>query len=353
MLWIYVRNFAFFAILLSLFSSPIGVYASVINSEEENIKLNNSEIINLSSAYNIIKISDTTDYPAITMSEEQILGQSFKNEDIYSRLNRLEQKLFSTNFSNDSLSDRVDRIRNLNTNETLSENNNNDNNDSDSNNVINRLFDAEINALGTSFEDESVQARLTRLEKVIFGYKQSGSIQSRINQVYKMSMSTNNRYRNETQNNKSDDYDYKSYNQPTQQNTYQAFNTPVESSSYYTNQSTPTTSYNNYSEFNNLASNSQMDSDFYNDSSPQQTTGIVDALKQIAYPFALYFLNKSKVGNYIPQDVVNQYMGNPNYYNYANQYGYQPNYNNNLTPYQRQLLQQNAYWSGSRARVIP
>lgn len=52
-----------------------------------------------------------TDYPAITGLERNVFHQVYNGENIYSRLLRLESKVFGTTFPNNSLSDRMEKLQ--------------------------------------------------------------------------------------------------------------------------------------------------------------------------------------------------------------------------------------------------
>ncbi len=55
--------------------------------------------------------SDATDYPVVTGIEEDNFGNNYGNENIYLRMNRLERAILGANFPQDSLCDRIDRIK--------------------------------------------------------------------------------------------------------------------------------------------------------------------------------------------------------------------------------------------------
>ena len=65
------------------------------NSQEQNTSVDNS----------------VTDYPAVSQIELRVFDQTFGQENIYARLNRLEKRMFGTIFSSSSLSDRVIKLQ--------------------------------------------------------------------------------------------------------------------------------------------------------------------------------------------------------------------------------------------------
>lgn len=357
MVWKNKCNFACFTALLMIYCYTIPVYAlenklfpelSKIN-RIESFKLNKElkTILNISNEYS------ATSYPMVTEAERRVIGSTFENEDIYLRLERLEKKLFSSVFSKDELSDRVDRIREKTqtaTNETQDKYFQQDEDIYQSelpkDNILDKLFDTEINVLGSSFEDESPEERLAKLEKVIFGYKQNGTIQSRINQAYEISKTSFNRYNSGTNQNKAD---YESYN-PPKTNAISPPSSMANQFSYSDEQRQAEQNYNApqskvYFQQNDLSSSNSLYP--YGNSVQSQSSGIVDTLKQIAYPFALYFLSKSSAGNYVPNDLINQFFGSSNNNNYQSM---SPNYQ---TYPGSQYAQQNQYNYGGGARVLP
>jgi hypothetical protein len=55
-------------------------------------------------------VADATDYPTVTQMEQKVFGKTFQQEDITSRLARLEKQVFNVT-QNGSLADRVDNLR--------------------------------------------------------------------------------------------------------------------------------------------------------------------------------------------------------------------------------------------------
>ena len=111
--------------------------------------------------------SSAENYPKITALENTIFHKTYENQDIYARLKRLEKKLFRRTFDNMALSDRMDNILN-NVDPAIVYN-------------INQkeLAKIENKILGRSFEYESIDERITRLEKEMLGAMQGGNIKQR------------------------------------------------------------------------------------------------------------------------------------------------------------------------------
>lgn len=111
--------------------------------------------------------SSAENYPKITALENTIFNKTYENQDIYSRLKRLEKKLFRRTFDSMALSDRMDNILN-NVDPAIVYN-------------INRreLAKIENKILGRSFEGETIDERITRLEKEMLGAMQGGNIKQR------------------------------------------------------------------------------------------------------------------------------------------------------------------------------
>jgi len=120
---------------------------------------------------NVQKVQDS--YPAIDEIEKRVLNRQFSSEDIYKRLDRLEIVLFNRNF-NDSLYERTDRIKGvvLGQNQPHGEDNSSNNNDStqhlDQNSINTILSNIEMQNFNTSYANEPVESRLSRLETKIF-----------------------------------------------------------------------------------------------------------------------------------------------------------------------------------------
>lgn len=297
------------AILFTLSYPALAVNNNIIFTKKTILHEKNSYIL-------ISNSNEPTNYPIVSALEKEVLGNTY-NGDIYERLERLENKVFSASFTKDSLSDRVERLRNsidLNNNKQLSSENYSDN----TINIIDRLFDAEINIFGTAFEEESVQSRLNRLEKTIFGYQQNGDIPDRIINAYEMSKTNINKFKSES-------------NQE-----YSQLNT--------VSQSQNNKSYDSYTYEQNPYQQPQV---------AQNNSSVLKTIKEIAYPFLKEFLSNSDAGDYVPQQAVDEFFGySGNYNNYGSPYNALYN-NQDLTPAEKQLLRQYYNGFGGKVRIIP
>lgn len=120
--------------------------------------------------------SEYNDYPIVTMLEEQTLLKTYKNEDIYKRLERLEQKIYGNTQNNLSLNERVENLKSQ-IKITKKNNNNNyytDNNDyygyeKDNGRISNILQEMEYETFSHSFPSDNSNTRINRLEKYYFG----------------------------------------------------------------------------------------------------------------------------------------------------------------------------------------
>ena len=56
--------------------------------------------------------NEYSDYPVITGIERNVFGNTFQNNNIYKRVNRLEIAVLGTNFPQEALIERIDRIKN-------------------------------------------------------------------------------------------------------------------------------------------------------------------------------------------------------------------------------------------------
>lgn len=106
-------------------------------------------------------------YPKIDKAEKKLFGKIFRNEDITSRLSRLESKLFQTNYHYLSLAERTENIsQKIGFNEyaTISQN---------------ELAQMEQRIFMKIYPHDNTQMRITRLEKEIFGAMQGGDLDER------------------------------------------------------------------------------------------------------------------------------------------------------------------------------
>lgn len=115
----------------------------------------------------IAQNTQSENYPKITSLENTIFKKTYETQDIYTRLKRLEKKLFRRTFDNLALSDRMDNILN-NVDPAIVYNIN-----------TKELAKIETKILGRSFEGETVDERIIRLEKEMLGAMQGGNIKQR------------------------------------------------------------------------------------------------------------------------------------------------------------------------------
>jgi len=131
------------------------------------------------------KVDISEDYPVVDEIELRILGNSYRKEDIYNRLGRLETKVFGS-VSNKNLSDRVDALSRA----VIGANNNTEEDDNYSyhstpessysesysesspssgdaslNNLLNQL---EKQLLNQVYPNDTTETRVSRLERFIF-----------------------------------------------------------------------------------------------------------------------------------------------------------------------------------------
>lgn len=146
---------------------------------------------------------DATDYPAVTDMERQLFRQSYAGEDIAHRLNRLEQHVFKRTYTDLPMVDRVDQLSlKLNPNGPLGieeqvapanpgfppsqlANLPTQGNQFTSGSVAvyAQLKVLEERIIGQTFGGELIVDRLRRLEQIIFGAPQSGSVNDRISRL--------------------------------------------------------------------------------------------------------------------------------------------------------------------------
>lgn len=110
-------------------------------------------------------------YPIVDNIEQKVFGKIYLNENIYTRLTRLEQKLFNQSFT-DALTDRVNRLKTIVLNyqppslkhkksfDTFSLAN--------SDFLQKELYNMEMKVYGNSYTKDTTQARLNRLENHFF-----------------------------------------------------------------------------------------------------------------------------------------------------------------------------------------
>lgn len=241
------------------------------------------------------KDTSITDYPAVGQMENTVFRQKFDKENIYLRLDRLESKVFGTTFPNDSLSIRVDKLKTTLIEDDFSFSATNNSEIISSSNISNNqiytnISALESNILGKVYENDVVTDRLDRLENRIFGAKQVGTVNKRINQLNSVENISVTRGVNQ--------YYYPSGN-------------------------------NNFS----LGGMEIWEDEFFNDQSqiPQQKTGFWEIIQNIALPLIFNYLSPSQTyaQNYNPY-YDPYYNSNLNTYN--NSYSY-PHYSNPYHPY--------------------
>ena len=128
-----------------------------------------------------LKEDSTVEYPMVDKLEEEVFKTTYKNENIYKRLDRLETQIFNQT-NNDSLNNRVDKLASVinpkkqikrqeeyTTNNDLNNYYRNNglepvNNDS----VPFQLAALEQNILKKDYMNENISTRLNRLEKEMF-----------------------------------------------------------------------------------------------------------------------------------------------------------------------------------------
>ena len=146
--------------------------------------------------------NEYTDYPIIALFEEQTLLKTYKNENIYKRLDRLEQKIYGETQNNLSLNERVENLKkhikitnNKNINSEKSEyyyDNDYDNNyynnyNTTNDRISNILKEMEYESFSHSFPNDSAETRLNRLEKYYFGaYQNNMSEKQRLTKLAKI-----------------------------------------------------------------------------------------------------------------------------------------------------------------------
>ncbi|MCD7878538.1 MAG: hypothetical protein LUG16_01235 [Candidatus Gastranaerophilales bacterium] len=136
-----------------------------------------------------LKEDSTVEYPMVDKMEQQIFSTTYKNENIYNRLNRLEEKVFNKT-SSESLNARVDRLasvvrpvknKNNRNQDTFADNPYNNYNNYSNNSYDNmgiepvnsqslpfQLAALEQDLLKHDYMNENVSNRLSRLEQKLF-----------------------------------------------------------------------------------------------------------------------------------------------------------------------------------------
>ena len=128
----------------------------------------------------LLKEDSTVEYPMVDKLEEEVFKTTYKNENIYKRLERLETQIFNQT-SNDSLNNRVDKLASIiNPKKQIKrqeENLANDLNNYYRNNGLEQvsndsvpfqLATLEQNILKNDYMNDNISTRLSRLEKEMF-----------------------------------------------------------------------------------------------------------------------------------------------------------------------------------------
>ena len=115
-----------------------------------NISANSQTVNRNSTSKDKEQDNSATDYPSVTLMEMKVFNQQFTQENIYSRLNRLESKIFGTISSDSSLSDRVSKLQ-----KALNINNNvNHDDDDDSSYNNNSSIDSQLSQDERKFNNQ-------------------------------------------------------------------------------------------------------------------------------------------------------------------------------------------------------
>lgn len=129
-----------------------------------------------------LKEDSTVEYPMVDKLEEEVFKTTYKNENIYKRLERLETKVFNQT-SNDSLNNRVDKLASIiNPKKQIKKQEeqyyaNNDLNNYYRNNGLEpvssdsvpfQLATLEQNILKNDYMNDNISTRLSRLENKLF-----------------------------------------------------------------------------------------------------------------------------------------------------------------------------------------
>lgn len=271
------------------------------------------------------------DYPAVTRMETKVFKTNYRNEDIYNRLNRLEQTQFGAVSPEMSLLDRVDRLSSkINgsddsstfiSEETPSEEDNRSFSVTRTTAPPANIAMMERNILGRTYETDTLEDRLARMETNVFGAAQAGDSNQRVANLTAAASQS-----------------------PVQSFNMGGFSTAQKSNSFFNDD------FGNSFGNSSFASSDSGSSSF--DNSPTQF-GLGDIL-QYALPMVFNFLNKNNTNTYAYDRPY------PNYPYYSNDpyngYYYPPypsqSYSYYGDPYlQRSLNMQNNF--GSRVRILP
>ncbi|MCD7780610.1 MAG: hypothetical protein LUH05_08065 [Candidatus Gastranaerophilales bacterium] len=147
---------------------------------KEDLNNNNKTVQKISEIPQNLKEDSSVEYPIVDKMEEEILHTTYKNENIYNRLNRLEEKVFNKT-SNEDLSTRVNKLasaiapaqKNYQNQSYSSQNQDNYYSNSGFNSVDDTAMPFQIavieeDLLRKSYVDDNISNRLGRLEQKLF-----------------------------------------------------------------------------------------------------------------------------------------------------------------------------------------
>lgn len=132
-------------------------------------------------------------YSNLSMIEQSLFGKNYANQNLNSRLTRIERALFSTTHPQAPSAQRIDNI--------ISNFNQINKNPNISRNTLSRL---ESKVFGQNFSQNNPEIRIERLEEQIFGAAQSGDLDARCKSLQIAAKTYN-------ANNMSDDFSTQSY----------------------------------------------------------------------------------------------------------------------------------------------
>lgn len=134
------------------------------------------------------KAESDVKYPVVDKMEEKILNKTYQNEDIYVRLSRLEKQVFKKE-STGSLSERVDALRGKVLYETQSEIGLDFDDYGSSADLLDDSkynyysYESSKNKIAKSYKDSEDTFDIDSLEKSVFGYKTTGSVNERLSKL--------------------------------------------------------------------------------------------------------------------------------------------------------------------------
>lgn len=156
-----------------------------LNLDDKKAKFNNDKTLNSMQNTNLpdLKEDATVEYPMVDKIEQELFNTCYKKENIYTRLNRLEEKVFGKT-SNEDLNTRVDKLASVirpkkqmmpqsqNYNYTSNEMNDYYNNSGletvNDQSVPFQLAALEEDLLRSSYTNDNISNRLNRLEQKLF-----------------------------------------------------------------------------------------------------------------------------------------------------------------------------------------